>query len=86
MVLKLNVLITQPRKLIVVFLLSTYRNHIEEQALLLSTDSSSKRHVKILAETGAKGDPFVTRPIALIVVFIIKYKVALLCCKLKQNL
>ena len=56
--------------------------------MLLSTDSSSKRHVKILAETEAKGDPypFVPPPIILIVVFIIKYKVALLCCKLKQNL
>ena len=84
--LKLDVLISQARKLIAVFLLSTYRNHIEEQALLLSADSSSKRHVKILAETGAKGHPFVTPPIILIVVFIIKYKVALLCCKLRQNL
>ena len=53
---------------------------------MFSTRFSSKWHMKVLAETGAKVDPLVAIPIILIVVFAIKYKVALLCCKLKQNL
>ena len=63
---------------------STYRNQIEGRALLSRTHFSSKWRVKILAKTGPSGRAH-SHTRNLVIVLAIKYGMALLCGKLRQN-